>query len=293
MGELLRPDPGFFNGDHKKQDPLSEEGHDGSTVFLKNNKGGESRIQKNDKSAGSLKHDNKQIRRTKNGIPPDHGSKRPSSAKERALKKKKDKAYRIIKRGFDIAAAGSAIALGSPMFLVIALLVKSSDGGQPIYSQERLGKDGKHIRIYKFRSMRVDAEDMKDLLSQKQKDQFFTEYKIDNDPRVTKIGRILRKTSIDELPQLFNVLDGDMTLIGPRPVVKGEMSQYGDKVDKLLSVKPGLTGYWQAYARNKATYKSGARQRMELFYVDHRSLAFDFKILLKTFISVLNQEGAQ
>lgn len=293
MGELLRPDPVFFNSDYSKQNSLHDDDTSEDAICFDDNSVFHDNSKKHVTSCKKKKRRHDAKKSGCNSFNTYNNKTKKLTQKELDIKKKKEKAYRIIKRGFDIATAGSAIAIGSPVFLLIALMVKASDGGQPIYSQERLGKDGTHIRIYKFRSMRVDAEDLKDLLSPKQRDQFYNEYKIDNDPRVTKIGRLLRKSSIDELPQLFNVLDGDMTLIGPRPIVKGEVKQYGKKVEKLLSVKPGLTGYWQAYARNKATYKSGARQRMELFYVDHRSLTFDFKILLKTVISVINQEGAQ
>ena len=214
---------------------------------------------------------------------------------KRQHKLKKDKAYFIIKRMADIYISGAAIAVLSPAFGCLALLIKLSDGGQPIYSQQRLGYKGKPIRIYKFRSMRVDAENIDKLLTAKQLKQFRDEYKIDNDPRITKIGRIIRKTSIDELPQLFNILEGDMTLIGPRPIVKAETKFYKSKkkLRKLLSVKPGLTGFWQAYARSKATYRDGLRQSMELYYADNRSLFLDSKIFFKTIISVINQEGAQ
>ena len=206
---------------------------------------------------------------------------------------KKEKAYSIVKRLFDISAAATGVAFLSPLLAGLAVTIKLSDGGQPIFSQVRLGKNGKTLRLYKFRSMRIDAEDMTKLLTPKQLRQFYTEYKVDNDPRITKIGKFIRKTSLDELPQLFNVLDGDMTLIGPRPIVQGEVVHYKKKLKKLLSVTPGLTGYWQAYARNKATYKDGLRQSMELYYIDNRSLGLDVKIFLKTIISVIKQEGAQ
>lgn len=206
---------------------------------------------------------------------------------------KKDKAYSVAKRLFDVSAAAAAVAFLSPVLAGLAVTIKLSDGGQPIFSQVRLGKNGKRLRIYKFRSMRVDAEDMKKLLNPEQLRQFYEEYKVDNDPRITKIGKFIRKTSLDELPQLFNVLDGDMTLIGPRPIVPDETLHYKNDLKKLLSVKPGLTGYWQAYARNKASYKDGLRQAMELYYIDHRSLGLDLKILVKTIISVVKQEGAQ
>ena len=124
-------------------------------------------------------------------------------------------------------------------------------------------------------------------------EQYRTEFKIDNDPRITKIGNVLRKLSLDELPQLFNILKGDISIVGPRPIVEKETQIYGKDVEKLLSVKPGLTGYWQAYARNNATYESGERQKMEMYYVDNNSLWLDIKILFKTVISVLKKEGAQ
>ncbi len=207
---------------------------------------------------------------------------------------KKEKLYNIVKRLFDVSVAGSGITLFLPVFAGLSLLITLSDGGQPIFSQVRLGKNKKKLRIYKFRSMRMDSEDITKLLNPAQLKQFYTEYKVDNDPRITKIGKIIRKTSIDELPQLFNILEGDMSLIGPRPIVCGEMSHYSKKnLEKLLSVKPGLTGYWQAYARNKATYSDGLRQNMELYYVDNRSIGLDLKILVKTVISVVKQEGAQ
>lgn len=206
----------------------------------------------------------------------------------------RDKAYRITKRLFDISVAGTSIAILSPLFVGLSIMIMISDGGQPIFSQVRLGKKGKKLRIYKFRSMRIDAEDLNRVLTPKQLKQFYSEYKIDNDPRITKIGRIIRKTSIDELPQLFNILEGDMSLIGPRPIVKDESANYNRKqLKKLLSVKPGLTGYWQAYARNNATYGDGLRQNMELYYAENRCLSLDIKIFIKTIISVLKQEGAQ
>ncbi len=135
---------------------------------------------------------------------------------------------------------------------------------------------------------------MIDQLTPEQKKQYYTEFKIDNDPRITKIGNILRKTSLDELPQLFNVLFNNMSLIGPRPLIESEIQMnYADTYQELLSVKPGVTGYWQAYARNNATYQSGERQEMELYYVHHASAWLDIKILFKTVITVLKREGAQ
>jgi len=181
----------------------------------------------------------------------------------------------------------------SPLLLVLAVLVTISDGGNPFYSHLRVGKNGKRIKVFKFRSMRLDADDLESVLSPEQLEQYRREFKIKDDPRITKIGEFLRKTSLDELPQLLNVLEGSLSLIGPRPIVEEETLKYGSDVAKLLSVKPGLTGYWQAYARNNATYDTGERQKMEMYYVDHQNIFMDIRIFFKTFITVLNQEGAE
>lgn len=142
--------------------------------------------------------------------------------------------------------------------------------------------------------MKLNADKLEDMLTPEQLEEYKKEFKINNDPRITKIGKFLRKTSLDELPQLFNILKGELSVIGPRPVVAEELEMYGESERaKFLSVKPGLTGYWQAYARNNATYESGERQRMELYYVDHACIWFDIKILLKTVISVFTRNGAK
>ena len=141
--------------------------------------------------------------------------------------------------------------------------------------------------------MRQDAGDLKKLLTPEQLEQYSREFKVDNDPRITDVGNFLRRTSLDELPQLFNILGGSMSFVGPRPIVEEETTIYGSDIRKLLSVKPGLTGYWQAFARNLASYESGERQEMEMYYIDHQSVGFDLKILLKTFGAVAKMEGAK
>lgn len=205
----------------------------------------------------------------------------------------KDYAYLFIKRIIDIVVSVVALIAFSPVFLILAILVIADDGGNPFYGHTRVGKNGKRITVYKFRSMRKDAGDLEKLLTPEQLAQYQREFKIDNDPRITKVGNFLRKTSLDELPQLINILKGDISIVGPRPIVEKETAIYGDDIAKLLSVKPGLTGYWQAYARNNATYASGERQKMEMYYVDNQSLWLDIKILFKTVESVLKREGAQ
>ena len=202
--------------------------------------------------------------------------------------------YLIIKRVFDIFASVIGTLLLSPLFLAISIAIKADDGGRVFYRHERVGQGGKKIGIYKFRSMKEDAnENIEEVLSPEQLRQYRTEYKVDDDPRITRVGAFLRRTSLDELPQFINIIKGELSLIGPRPVVERELEMYGDAKDKLLSAKPGLTGYWQVYARNTVGYENGERQRMELYYVDHRSLGFDIKLFFKTFVSVLKKTGAQ
>ena len=197
------------------------------------------------------------------------------------------------KRLFDIVGSLAGIVLLTPLMLILVVIIMTDDGGNAFYGHPRIGKNGKRIRVWKFRSMKQEVGDLRKLLTPEQLEQYSTEFKIDNDPRVTRIGNFLRRSSIDELPQLFNILSGNMSFVGPRPIVEEETIVYGRDIRKLLSVKPGLTGYWQAYARNNASYESGERQEMEMYYVDHRSFGFDLKILLKTVGSVWRQDGAQ
>lgn len=209
-------------------------------------------------------------------------------------KRLKTKSYLFIKRLFDFLASLAALILLSPLMLILAILVYLDDPGKVFYGHLRIGKNGKPFKVWKFRSMYMNADKMIDLLTPEQAKQYYTEFKIDNDPRITKIGNFLRKTSLDELPQLFNVLCNDMSLVGSRPLIESEIqTYYADMYDTLLAVKPGVTGYWQAYARNNATYQSGERQKMEMYYVHNASLWLDIKILFKTIGSVLKKQGAQ
>ena len=202
--------------------------------------------------------------------------------------------YKFVKRAFDFIAALAAIVAISPLLLIISAIVYLGDPGPVIYGQVRIGKNGKAFKMWKFRSMYKNADKMIDQLTDEQRQQYITEFKIDNDPRITPVGNFLRKTSLDELPQLFNVLCNDMSLVGPRPLIESEIqTYYADMFDTLLSVKPGVTGYWQAYARNNATYQSGQRQQMEMYYVNNASIMLDIKILFRTFASVLRRDGAK
>lgn len=200
-------------------------------------------------------------------------------------------AYDIFKRLADIIMTLIASVILLIPCAVIALLILAEDGGPVIYAHSRVGKGGKPLKVYKFRSMKKDADDIGKYLTPEQQELFKKEYKLKNDPRVTKIGRVLRRTSLDELPQiLINVLIlGNMSVVGPRPVVMDETLLYGENRNAFLSVKPGLTGYWAAYADKNTGYENGSRQEMELYYVKNRSVLLDIKIILKTVGTVIRK----
>lgn len=197
--------------------------------------------------------------------------------------------YHTVKRGFDILASGVALVLLSPLFGVLTVKIKKEDGGPAFYSQTRIGKNGKPFKMWKFRSMIVNADKMvKQLEEQNEIDGAM--FKIKDDPRVTKIGHVIRKYSLDELPQLWNVLKGDMSLVGPRPPLPMEVADYTD-YDKLrLTVTPGCTGLWQVTKRNDADFDEMVE--LDLEYINKSSLWFDFKILLKTIGVVIHPNSA-
>lgn len=201
--------------------------------------------------------------------------------------------YEIFKRAFDIVSSFLAMIILSPVFLVIAAAIYIDDKGSIMYKHQRVGKNGKAIYIYKFRSMKEEEIDLDKVLTEEQKKQYKIEFKIDNDPRITRVGNFLRKTSLDELPQLINIFKGELSVIGPRPVLHEETLFYGENRDLFLSIKPGLTGYWQAYARNDVGYADGTRQDMELYYIKNRNIRFDIKILFKTIQTVITGKGAK
>lgn len=207
------------------------------------------------------------------------------------FEKEKASFYSVICRIVDIVGSLMGLIILSPILLLISLCIKISDGGSVFYKHKRIGRYGKEFSLIKFRSMKINADDLENVLTEEQLEMYRTEFKIEDDPRITKIGRILRKTSLDELPQMVNILKGDLSIIGPRPIIEEELENYGDDIKKFLSAKPGLTGYWQAYARNDATYATGERQKMELYYIENRSLWLDIKIFFKTFSSIFNKTG--
>jgi len=203
----------------------------------------------------------------------------------------KKRPYFYVKRIFDFLVSLFALIVLSPIFLIFAIIIKIDSKGSVFFKHKRIGKNGKYIYIYKFRTMVENAEELIQKFSKKQKEEFEKNFKLDNDPRITKVGKFLRKTSLDELPQLINILKGEMSLVGPRPVVDGEIDKYGFKKNKFLSVTPGLTGYWACNGRSDIDYDE--RIKMELYYVDHCSLILDIKIILKTVVAVIKKEGAK
>ena len=191
--------------------------------------------------------------------------------------------YRIVKRAFNLVFSAIVCAVGLVPGLALAAIIAVDTKGSPIYISHRVGYRGREISVLKFRSMVVDAWDVEKYLSPEQLRQWKTEMKVDNDPRITRIGRLIRKTSIDEFPQFLNVLAGQMSVVGPRPITRAELDWFGDDADRLLSCHPGITGLWQVVARNDATYEDGTRQKIELAYVDKRCLRLDLRIVLGTF----------
>lgn len=200
------------------------------------------------------------------------------------------KVYMKIKRVIDVILASIALILLSPLFAIIAISIKIDSKGPVFFAHKRIGKYGKIIKLYKFRSMVVNAEELIKSFTPEQMKEYKENYKLTNDPRITRVGKFLRKTSLDELPQLINIINGDLSIIGPRPVVADELEKYGTNKDKFLSVTPGLTGYWAANGRSNTTYEQ--RMEMELFYIDNLSLKMDIKVFFKTILSVLKKEGA-
>ena len=203
---------------------------------------------------------------------------------------KNQKGYLTCKRIFDIIVSLCALIVLSPVLLLLCLIVFLDDPhGSPIFSQMRIGKDGKPFRFYKFRSMVVNAEELLAGL-QSQNEMSGPAFKIKKDPRITTVGRFIRKTSLDELPQLWNVLKGDMSLVGPRPPLPNEVAQYTSEQWKRLSVTPGLTCYWQVQpSRNDLDFNEWFELDMQ--YLRERSMSTDIKIIFRTILVMLHMEG--
>ena len=196
---------------------------------------------------------------------------------------------RFLKRVVDIVGSATLLLLFSPVFLIIAILIKLEDGGPVFYAQTRVGKWGREFTMYKFRSMIVNADKLKDQLLDKNEAGGVI-FKMKDDPRITRIGKWLRKLSLDELPQLWNVLKGDMSLVGPRPPVPREVALYTLEDRRRLDVKPGITCIWQVSGRSEIDFEG--QVRLDVQYIESQSLLTDIKILLKTIPAVLLGKGA-
>lgn len=206
---------------------------------------------------------------------------------------------RIVKRGFDLLGSTLGLVLLSPIFAIFALIIKLTDKGPVLYRHERLSRIGKKVRIYKFRSMytqysthngKSEEKVFKQMGRPELAKEFVEHRKVKNDPRVTSFGRFLRRSSLDELAQLINVFKGELSLVGPRPIVKEELERYGRDQAAFLALKPGMTGLWQISGRSDIGYED--RVKLDIYYVENWSLLLDLKILSKTALAVIRGKGA-
>lgn len=196
-------------------------------------------------------------------------------------------------RAVDFILAVGALVFFAPLFALVAVLVKLEDGGPVMFAQERIGRGGKTFRCLKFRTMAVDAEaQLRDLLARDPaaRREWELDHKLRNDPRITRVGAFLRASSLDELPQLWNIIVGDMSVVGPRPIVKAEAARYGRHFKRYCAVRPGLTGLWQVSGRNDVSYRE--RVVMDVAYVRGRCLWLDLKIIARTVPAVLLRRGS-
>ena len=201
----------------------------------------------------------------------------------------KKRIYEISKRAIDIIGAGSGLLLLSPIIVIVACAIKFTSKGPIFFSQKRVGKNGELFDMYKFRSMVVNAEELKEKLAH-QNEMSGPMFKMKDDPRVTKVGKFIRKTSLDELPQLWNVLKGDMSLVGPRPSLPKEVAQFEKWMYKRLSVKPGLTCFWQVSGRNNIDFEDW--MKLDIKYVDERNIWIDIKLIFKTVLVLFGDKNA-
>ncbi|MDR3598459.1 sugar transferase [Clostridium sp.] len=198
--------------------------------------------------------------------------------------------YCFFKRMMDIVCSLVGIIALIPVFFIVALAIKIESRGPIVFVQKRVGKDGKTFGIYKFRSMVVNAEELKDKLYDKN-EMNGPMFKMREDPRITRVGKFIRKTSIDELPQLINVLRGEMSLVGPRPSISSEVKHFEDWMLQRLSVRPGLTCYWQVSGRNDIEFRDW--MKLDIKYIEERSMLVDIKLIFKTFFVLFGDEHAR
>ena len=192
--------------------------------------------------------------------------------------------YKKIKLIFDFVFALFALIIGLPIIIIISILIKFSSRGPIFFLQERIGKNNKPFKCIKFRTMHPEAEDILENLmtnNEKLRKEFEETQKLKNDPRITNIGKFLRKTSMDEIPQFLNVIKMEMSLVGPRPVVREELKRYGKSISQVLSIKPGITGLWQVSGRNNLSYKR--RVLLDCLYVNNINFLIDLRIIIRTF----------
>lgn len=202
--------------------------------------------------------------------------------------------YLTIKRLFDIIVSGISLILLSPLFLIIGIMIKMDSKGKVIFKQKRIGKHGEPIYIYKFRTMIPNAEEVLEKMLKENPDiykEYTTNKKLKNDPRVTKFGNILRKTSLDELPQLLNILNGDMSIVGPRPYLYREIKDMDDYYNDIIQMTPGLTGLWQVSGRSDVSFL--ARCKLDSEYYHKRGIKKDLEIMFKTVGVVFLKKGAR
>jgi lipopolysaccharide/colanic/teichoic acid biosynthesis glycosyltransferase len=212
----------------------------------------------------------------------------PAELTASTLLRQQPRLGRVIKRSGDILFSLLVLVLGSPALLILALLVKTSSKGSVFYSQRRIGRGYRGFGCLKFRTMRRDADRVLAAIlaaDPQLRAEFERDHKLREDPRITPLGKVLRRSSLDELPQFINVLRGQMSVVGPRPIVWEELPRYGAAMDEVLAVRPGLTGLWQVSGRNNLSYDQ--RVRMDLHYVRHRSFWLDLRIIVRTIGVVL------
>jgi exopolysaccharide biosynthesis polyprenyl glycosylphosphotransferase len=205
------------------------------------------------------------------------------------IERKESTLYKVSKRALDVIASFLGLVILSPILLIVAILIKLESKGPAIFSQSRIGLNGKEFKMYKFRSMVQNAEELKEKLA-KQNEMSGPMFKMKNDPRVTKVGKFIRKTSIDELPQLLNILKGDMTLVGPRPSLPREVEKFESWMLKRLEVKPGLTCYWQVSGRNNIDFYEW--MKLDLKYVNDMGFWLDIKLIFKTVTVLFGDKNA-
>lgn len=198
--------------------------------------------------------------------------------------------YSFFKRLTDIIGSLIGLIVLSPVLIIVGFLIKVESKGPIFFSQKRVGFNGKEFKMYKFRSMVVNAEEIKEKLKEKN-EMSGPMFKIKDDPRITRVGKFIRKTSIDELPQLINVLKGDMTLVGPRPSLPNEVKEFEEWMLRRLDVKPGLTCYWQVMGRNSIDFENW--MKLDVKYVEERNFLLDTKLIFKTFFVLFGDENAR